>query len=220
MTLACTLLGASGGVRAWQDHRFATVENYTEVSPFPLKDLPQTVGDWQAVEGSETSLEPEIARIAGSSDHMIRTYTNTTTGQSISVLVLFGPAKVVFSHRPEICYPQNGYDSVAETLSRTISGGTGPGAEFFSQVYAKRGDPRRRRQEVYSSFRHADRWSPDPERFWKNFRHNPSMFKVQIQRLVGESERRELNNPTEQFLALLVPEIERQIAQARKTPEG
>jgi hypothetical protein len=220
MTLACILLGASGGVRAWQDHRFATVENYTERSPFDLKELPKTLGDWQAVEGSETSLKPEIARIAGSTDHVIRTYINTTTGQSIIVLVLFGPARVVFSHRPEICYPENGYKSVAETLSRTIPSSMGSAAEFFSQVYAHPDDPRRIRQEVYSSFRHADRWSPDPERFWKNFRHNPSMFKIMVQRLVGESERRELNNPTEQFLALLVPEIERRIAQAQKATGG
>jgi hypothetical protein len=220
MTLACVLLGASGGVRAWQDYRFATVENYAAASPFPLKDLPQVLGEWQAVEGSEINLDPEIARIAGSSDHLIRTYSNLMTGQSVSVLILFGPAKFVFAHRPEVCYPRAGYEPVAETLSRTVSGGTGSPAEFFSQVYAKRLDPRPRRQEVYFSFRHAERWSPDPQRFWKNFRHNPSMFKVQVQRLVAESERRELNNPTEQFLALLLPEIERRIAQAPKAPQG
>jgi hypothetical protein len=219
MTLACGLLGASGGVRAWQDYRFATVRNYVEASPFPLKDLPQTLGEWQTVEGSETNLDPEVARIAGSSDHLIRAYTNITTGQRVSVLILFGPAQVVFSHRPEVCYPAAGYQPVAETLSRTLSG-TGIVAEFFSQVYARQRDQRRRRQEIYCSFRHGDHWSPDPGRFWKNFRHNPSMFKVQVQRLVAESERRELNNPTEQFLAVLLPEIERRIAQAPKTPGG
>jgi hypothetical protein len=215
MTLACLLLGASGGVRAWQDYRFATVQNHVAVSPFPLKDLPQTLGEWQTVEGSETSLEPEIARIAGSSDHVIRTYSNTVTGQNVSVLILFGPAQIVYSHRPEICYPAAGYQPAAETLTRTIPSGTGPVAEFSSQVYAKRQDQRRRRQEVYFSFRHGDRWFPDPGRFWKNFRHNPSMFKVQVQRLVAEFERRDLNNPTEQFLTLLLPEIDRRIQEQR-----
>jgi hypothetical protein len=220
MTLACVLLGASGGVRAWQDYRFATVQNYVAVSPFPLKDLPPMLGEWQVVEGSETTLDPEVARIAGCSDHVIRTYNNIATGQSVAVVILFGPAQKVFAHHPAVCYPAAGYQPVAETLSRTISCGTGPAAEFFSQVYAKQRDPRQRRQEVYFSFRHADRWAPEPQRFWKNFRHNPSMFKIQAQRLVAESERRELNNPTEQFLALLLPEIERRIAQAPKMPEG
>src|SRR5262249_18423147 len=122
-----------------------------------------------------------------------------------------------------VCYPSAGYRPVAETLTRPLASGSGrPTAEFASQVYARRNDQRRWAQEVYFSFRYGDRWSSDPGRFWKEFRHNPSMFKVQIQRAVVESElsRRELNNPTEQFLALLLPEIERRIAQAPKEPAG
>jgi hypothetical protein len=41
------------------------------------------------------------------------------------------------------------------------------------------------------------------------------MFKVQVQRPVSETERNEVNNPTEQFLALLIPQIESRIAQSR-----
>lgn len=224
MTLACVLLGASGGVRAWQDHRFATVQDYVAVAPFPLKDLPQTLGDWRAQEGGDSSLDPEVARIAGSSDHVIRTYTNAATAQSLTVLILFGPAQVVYGHQPAVCYPAAGYQSIAETLTRSVPNGSGPPAAFYSQVYARQKDQQTGRQEVYFSFRHGNRWYPDPGRFWKEFRHNPSMFKVQTQRLVTESESskagREQDNPTEQFLALLLPEIERRAAQAPRNSEG
>jgi hypothetical protein len=220
MTLACALLGASGGVRAWQDRRFATVEDHVAVAPFPLKDLPDTLGDWRAQEGSETSLDPEVAKIAGCSDHLIRAYVHGSTGQTLSVLVLFGPAHAVYGHRPEVCYPSAGYQQIAPTLTRAIPNGTRPPAEFFSQVYAKPNDPRRTSQEVYFAFRHGSRWSPDPGRFWKDFRHHPSMFKVQIQRLITDFERRELNNPTEPFLELLLADIESRIAQAPSEPEG
>ena len=223
MTLACVLLGASGGVRAWQDHRFATVQNDVAVSPFPLKDLPQTLGDWRAQEGSDASLDPEIARIAGSSDHVIRTYTNAATGQSLTVLILFGPAQFVYAHQPAVCYPSAGYQQVAETLTRSVASGSGPPAQFYSQVYARQKDQQQGRQEVFFSFRHGNRWYPDPGRFWKDFRHHPSMFKVQTQRLVTESEsstaQREQDNPTEQFLALLLPEIERRAALAPRSSE-
>jgi Protein of unknown function (DUF3485) len=224
MTLACMLLGASGGVRAWQDRRFATVEEYVSVSPFPLKDLPQTLGDWRAQEGKDTSLDPEVARMAGSSDHLVRTYVHASTAQSLTVLILFGPAKIVYGHQPAVCYPMAGYRSVAETLTRLIPIGARPAAAFYSQVYARQRDQQWGRQEVYFSFRHGDRWYPDPSRFWKDFRHHPSMFKVQTQRLVMESElstaRREQDNPTEQFLARLLPEIERRVAQAPRDSEG
>jgi hypothetical protein len=221
MTLACVLLGASGGVRAWQDHRFATGQNEVAVSPFPLKDLPATLGDWRAQEGSDASLDPEIARIAGSSDHLVRTYTNAAIGQSLTVLILFGPAQIVSAHTPAACYPGVGYQQVAETLTRSVANGSGPPAQFSSLVYAKRKDLQQERQEVFFSFRHGNRWSTDPR--WKDVRHHPAMYKVQTQRLVTESEsstaRREQDNPTEQFLALLLPEIERRDAQVPRRSE-
>ena len=110
-------------------------------------------------------------------------------------------------------------------MTRSVPNGSGPPAAFYSQVYARQKDQQQGRQEVYFSFRHGDRWYPDPGRFWKDFRHNPSMFKVQTQRLVTESEsstaeQREQDNPTEQFLTLLLPEIERRAAQAPGNSEG
>lgn len=221
MTLACMLLGASGGVRAWQDHRFATAQNDVVVSPFALKDLPPILGDWRAEEGSDASLDPEIARIAGSSDHLIRIYTNAAIGESLTVLILFGPAEIVSAHTPAACYPGTGYQQEGKTLTRSVANGSGPRAQFSSQVYARPKDPLQGRQEVFFSFRNGNRWSPDP--VWKDFRHHPAMYKVQTQRRVTESEsstaRREQDNPTEQFLALLLPEIERRAAPAPKSSE-
>src|SRR5262245_44349406 len=103
MTLACAFLGASGGVRSWQDRRFASVQSQVEQAPFPLKDLPRTLGEWRVLDGGETSLDPEVARVAGCSDHVVRAYSNPSTGVSLSVLILFGPALTVFGHRPEVC---------------------------------------------------------------------------------------------------------------------
>jgi hypothetical protein len=220
MTLASALLGASGGVRAWQDYRFATVQDRVEAPPFPLNDLPKTLGEWRVVEGGEARLAPEVARVAGCSDHVIRTYNNATTGVSLVVLVLYGPAQNVFGHRPEVCYPSAGYQVVEEAIRRTIARGAGPPAEFRSAVFARQRDQQRGREEVYYSFRHGERWAPDMAQFWKDFRHHPSMFKVQVQRPVAASERRALENPTEQFLARLLPEIDRRVAHTPRGPEG
>jgi len=216
MTLACVFLGVSGGVRSWQDRRFSIVQSQVETAPFPLKDLPRTLGEWRVLDGGETSLDPEVARVAGCSDHVVRAYSNRSTGVTLSVLILFGPAQAVFGHRPEVCYPSAGYQPDDEASLHMISNGSGPRAEFRSQVYSRRREQRHWREEVFYSFRHGDRWFPDTQRFWKDFRRHPSMFKVQVQRPVTESERRVLNNPTEQFLTLLLPEIERRIAQ----PQG
>jgi hypothetical protein len=218
MTLACLLLGASGGVRAWQDLRFTAVENMQEAQPFPLKELPATLGDgeWRVQDGGEASLDPEVAQVAGCTDSLIRTYRNATTGVSVTALILFGPGTKVVGHTPEICYPSAGYQMVEGASSRTIAlDAPLPAAEFRSEVFARARDQRPWREEVYYAFRHGNRWTPDAYRQWKDFRHHPSMFKVQVQRPVAKDERRTVNNPTEQFLALLIPEIEGRIAQSR-----
>jgi hypothetical protein len=216
MTLACVLLGASGGVRAWQDYRFATVESEGKNCPFPLKDLPKTLGnDWHLEDGGESNLDPKVAQVAGCTDSLIRTYRNATTGVSVTALILFGPGKTLAGHTPEICYPSAGYRMVADPSVRAVASSPGPATEFRSEVFARDQGQRIWREEVYYSFRHGDRWSPDGQRFWKEFRHRPAMLKVQVQRTVSDHERRDVNNPTEDFLALLMPEIERRVALAQ-----
>src|SRR5262245_48970477 len=73
------LLGVSGGVRFWRDRQFDTVAKEGSISPFPLKELPRVLGSWHMVEGSEVPLDPEVARIAGSSDHLLRVYMDERT---------------------------------------------------------------------------------------------------------------------------------------------
>ena len=86
--IGCLLMGISGGVRAWQDSRFATVEMEGQKCPFDLKDLPTTLGNvWQLQEGGEKELDDQVKRVAGCSDSLIRSYRNSTTGVSLTVLI-------------------------------------------------------------------------------------------------------------------------------------
>ena len=59
------LLGISGGVRYWRDWQFHSLLKESEAPPFALGEIPKVLGAWHAVEGSDDTLEPEIARIAG-----------------------------------------------------------------------------------------------------------------------------------------------------------
>lgn len=213
--LTCALLGTSGGVRAWQDHRFSSAKEKIEAAPFPLRELPRTFGDWHVQDGAEKNLDPEIARVAGCTDNLIRSYTNATTGVSLTVLVLFGPAEAVFGHRPEICYPAAGYRMVSEPSPTEVAIDSLPTAVFRSEAFARERESRLGREEVHYSFRHGERWSPDVAQFWKDFRHHPSMFKIQVQRAVSAGEQLEVDNPSEQFLKMFVPEVELRLAQAR-----
>ncbi len=213
--LAASLLAIGGGVRAWQDQRFEAAVLDAKNPPYPMSDLPETVGPWRMV-GDEGQLDDRTIQIAGCSDYITRTYIDERTGVSLSVLVAFGPAERVFPHSPLACFPAVGFALDSKGKRHQIPTGRAQGlesAEFRSLIYAKQQPGLVERVEVYYSFRHAGQWSPDAAGTQKRFRHDPAMFKVQVQRLVALNEERGgPDHPTEEFLAELVPEIERRLA--------
>ncbi len=208
------LLATSGIVRAVQDRRFEQEKGYLENCPFPLKSIPKTLGGWKVVEGSDKKLDELTLRITGSTDHILRNYVDELTGVTISALILFGPAVPVVPHTPEVCYPACGYSAVDDASDRRIKFRLDRAAPFRSAVYGKAGGRMMLREEVYYSFRLGDDWSPDMGRGRKFPRKNPGIFKVQVQRRVVEGERRDQDDPIEQFLALLVDDLEQRIAEA------
>ena len=210
--IACITLGTSGVVRAVQERRHKDETNYKEACPIKLASLPSKLGGWRLVEGGEKSLDELTIRITGGTAHILRNYVDDLTGVSLGVLILFGPAEPVLPHTPEICYPATGYMPDEEASNRLIKADDGTVAEFRSAVYAKTGGRALLREQVYHSFRLEGRWSPDIGAGRKFPRRNPGVFKVQVQRRVAEKERHDRDEPIEQFLKILIPEIERRIA--------
>jgi Protein of unknown function (DUF3485) len=221
MTMACVLLGGSVLARTWQDQRFADRQRWSTTPPFPLKDLPTALEGWKFQEGGETHLDPHIARVAGASDHIVRSYFDDQTGVVLNVLVLYGRAEALCAHTPEACYPPAGYHPSGDTFEFGINDEATPAlgtpAVFRSVVYVKGGGLRPDRQEICYAFRYGSQWIPDAASRWKLFRHDPAMFRIQIERPVAEMERRDLNkyNPTRQFLEVFLPEFEKQLAASR-----
>jgi hypothetical protein len=218
--VACLILGSSAVFRTLQDQRHKEEKNYVESCPFPLKEISSRLGIWRMKEGGDQSLDSQTMKITGGTDHILRTYGDDLTGVALVVLVLFGPAEPVLPHTPEACYPATGYSYAQDSYTRKIeyttkdsSGHDVPGEAYFrSSVYEKPGGLATRREEAYHSFRLDGKWSPDAGLGRKFGRRTPGTFKIQIQRMVAPGENREKDNPVDQFLAQLIPEIERRIA--------
>ncbi len=217
-TLAgCALLAASGVVRGLQDRRFEVEKSYLAECPFPLKTLPKEFDGWKIVPGGDRTLDPLTTRITGATEHVMRTYVDELTGVTLSVLILFGPAEPVLPHTPQVCYPSCGFTSTEESTIRNLKGrdGAATNDQFRTGGYAKSGGRAMLREVVYHSFRLDGPWSPDIGAGKKFPRKNPGIFKVQVQRRVAEGERRDDSEPIENFLARLIPEIERRIAESQ-----
>jgi len=216
MVIGCVLLIGSGVVRSAQDRRHQVESSYTEASPFPLKSLPGTLGPWKAV-GDEIELDSLTMRITGGTDHSMRSYVDERTGVSLVVLVLFGPAEPVIPHTPEVCYPSSGWQPTDDQEDRVIESKDDKFSGVFrSAVYTKSGGRSTLREAVYYSFRLEGQWSPQAGAGRKFPRRNPSVYKIQVQRRMGDSERLGPNDPIEQFLKYLVPAIEQGIQAAKE----
>ena len=206
VALACAVLVASGGARWWRARRIDAVLEQGKQSPFPLKDLPLTLGDWR---GEPAAPDPEIVRTTGATDFTFRRFVNQATGVVLEVHVLYGPAVDLFLHAPENCYPAAGFALKEGAAERTVEAGP-LRAPFRTLVYGRGEGAQTDLQEVYYSWRFQGRWSPDYGKF-KQLERIPGMFKVQLARRVVGQERRDVGNPCEAFLQVLLPEIERRL---------
>jgi hypothetical protein len=130
----------------------------------------------------------------------------------VTALVLSGPAESVVAHIPEACYPANGYWQLGSALDKNIEFDkkNARQAWFRSIVYAKGGSLGMPpfAEEVYYSFQFKGNWNPFPSSATRITRRSPWVIKIQAQRRVGATEDREIDNPTQEFLAKLVPEVE------------
>jgi Protein of unknown function (DUF3485) len=181
MAVTCLLLGISGSIRFWRESKFAALAVESEACPFPLADLPRTMGTWQANNDSESQLEAEVARVAGASQHMVRGYLDEKSGEQGVILILYGLAAAVHGHTPEVCYPAAGYQLFKGPVDRTI---TVPGVKnpvhYRWAIYTKRVGGVHRYEESYYTFLHNGEWLSEMASRWKLFRYHPGLFKIQI----------------------------------------
>jgi hypothetical protein len=214
MAITCSLIALSGGARYWRGLQFYGVEEQTRTCPFPLADLPKSLGSWQMKEGIGEQLDPEIARVAGSSDHIIRNYMDPKTGQTVSVLVLYGLGQLVSPHTPDACYAGAGYATVPAVpmtdYERKIPG-SDKIARYRAGLFARRVAGHTEYTEVVYSFRHRGQWLPNAVSLWRAFRYHPGLFKIQIARPVTAVAIE--SGPSVELLGQFMREIENRLAQ-------
>jgi Protein of unknown function (DUF3485) len=214
MTVTCLLLGLSGGIRYWRESKFSALAVESAASPFPLAELPKTMGRWQATDGPEAQLDPEVMRYAGASEHIARTYVDQKTGEQASVLALYGLGTIVYTHIPDICYPTAGYQLLRGPIDGSIAvpGVEGP-VRYRWAVYTKRVGSLYRYEEVYHTFLHHKDWVPDASDRWKMFRYYPGLYKIQIARAISSLPEND-EGPCRELLTEFVSQVNERLASA------
>jgi hypothetical protein len=177
------------------------------------------LGTWSKVANSDGKLDPEIARLAGSSDYVIRSYADSRTGEVVSLLLLYGLADSVFAHTPEVCYKAAGYSLVPPIVDHEfkLPGSAAP-IRYSSVFVGASAAGATQYSEVIWSFWHAGTWLPEVASRWKMFRSSPGMFKIQIQR--PASALSSDDSPSESLLKEIVREINTRLERSKVGSAG
>lgn len=99
--VSLALIVVGGLLQGSMSNRWGIPKKYTEIGA-TLRDIPMRFGSWVANE--EQEMEASHVKTLECEGYILRTYVHQSTGESINVVVLFGPKGPIAVHTPEICF--------------------------------------------------------------------------------------------------------------------
>jgi hypothetical protein len=176
-----------------------------------LDAVPTHVGSWTA--GDAETIEPDVLKAAGAQGCWMRSFTSAATGQRVHVVILCGHTGKMCVHRPENCYPGQGYDLVAAPVHQGIKLADGaPDAEFWTARFAKpevtTGGSQLR---IFWAWNAAGQWKAPEYPRW-TFAPQPYLYKLYVIRELPTHNERLADEPAAEFLRQFLPELTRALA--------
>jgi hypothetical protein len=188
----------------WQD------DAALEAAAARLAAVPTKAGSWTA--GEVESISPDELRSAGARGYWKRSFTSADTGQTVLVILLSGPTGRMCAHRPENCYPGQGYDLVANPLQHSVKVPDLPDAEFRTARFAKpevaSGGAQLR---IFWAWNAAGRWRAPENPRW-TFAPQTYLYKLYVIRVLPMRPERTEEDPAADFLRQFLPELTRVLA--------
>ncbi len=82
-----------------------------------LDTVPRKIGPWAGV---DQPVSEKALRTAEAQAHLSRAYTHETTGETVTVLVLYGEPAALGAHTPEVCYSGIGYEACGRAVKIAV----------------------------------------------------------------------------------------------------
>lgn len=170
---ALVMIVASGAVQGFWTGRWALSRDL-ERRVAELKNVPQTIGDW---EGTDDPLDPRVAQEAGIVGYVSRDYRNRRTGSAVSLLLVCGRPGPISVHTPEICFRGTGFEQVGQTAR--LSAGSGSEGDFWAADFTKAGTIVPQRVRILYSWNANGVWKASDRPRW-DFGGFPGLYKMYI----------------------------------------
>lgn len=171
-----------------------------------MESIPKQVGTW---ESEDQTLDEDQVRIGDIGAHLVRTYTDRTTGQKLAVLVVAGRPGPISVHAPEVCLGGNGFNLEGRPQCFPDAKEAKQGDDtFWHGVFAKAEVVVPERMEVYWSWNPGTGWLAAPNPRW-TFARNRYLYKIYVSRAVPNAEAKVGgdDSPIPEFLSQLLPQV-------------
>jgi Protein of unknown function (DUF3485) len=210
MFLAAVLIVGAGLVHGAWTNRWRPSPALTVLGA-QLESVPMVIGDWN---GTALELSAKDRAMAGAEACLARRYSNPLRGESVSVLLFGGAPGMIASHTPDVCYPGAGYilDSPSVFVRRDRP--DDDRAEFRTAV-ATRGGTSPSVLRIFWSWNASHGWLAPEEPRWA-FSDAPALCKLYVIRETGGAVVEPEGDPSNDFLRVFLPELDRLVFSARK----
>lgn len=144
--------------------------------------IPRTIGDW--VNKTDDPLTERTVNVGRFQAYLNRAYTQTQTGASVSVMVLYGEPGDIGAHDPKVCYAGSGWTLDENPRKAAVGNASGPvpTAELWSAKFRRQEDS----LHVYWGWGANGDWrAADNPRF--TFARYHRMYKVYAQRVISNT---------------------------------
>src|SRR4029079_19063280 len=144
---------------------------------------------------------------AGIRGGVFRRYTNSKTGESISMMIVCGRGGPITVHTPDICYASAGFRQLAPEQRKEVNTGASQSDSFYVARFGNPSAVAPTQMEIYWTWSRDGRsWrAPDNPRF--SFARVPALFKIYVVREFAPKSRAEALESCEEFIRQALPVI-------------
>lgn len=177
-------------------------------------NLPKTVGNW---EGEDHKVDDKTLQVAGAVNHVSRTYTNASTGETVDVWLVVGHARDIGRHTPDVCYVAQGFSQDGTKQKHKIEVEGEAPATFFTARFRREdqaGIPTRvfwawNANEETKDDGGQDWVAPDNQRL--HFGNNTALYKMYFTARMPDRDQPPRDNVAMEFAKVMLPAVNRSL---------
>ena len=198
---AIALLLLGGAAHGLLSNRWGISEDIVSLGK-KLSEIPTEIGPWKCTQDSK--LEENVEKMLEAKGYISRLYTHQTTGESVSVFVVFGPKGPIAVHTPEVCYSARAVTQTSERTATPVEPEFKEGNLWKLAFETNTVD--KRKMNVFYGWSEGGPWQAAANpRFWRT----DYLYKIQTScQAAGKKE-----DSTDEFFKLFLPELRKQMRQ-------